>query len=367
MSIACSLTTDEYSHIAFQRISTDTRTLLAIVPVFNEEKGLRAFHASLWKQEEVISAYGWQLAVLYVDDGSTDNTPEILAQFSRCNNRVRILRLTRNFGHQAALCAGLDAARADAIVILDGDGQHPVDLIPEMLRLHLHGTDIVRVVRLDDKNAGSAVKRWFSRSFHHLWQHLSAVDVPAGMTEFALFGLPVLQALQQFHEVHRYLRGLLSLVGFTTKTLSIPMRSRQHGSSKFSLRKQVGLASDGLFSFSTLPLRLGLLPGCVFIAVACVESLAALWRIVMGYPLTPGWTSLMILVTLGFGCTIVLLTIIGIYIGKIFEQVKNRPIYFMRPDTRLDDRVAMPNAVSPTLTQEQSAPCHATYAVYQLE
>ncbi len=366
MSSAYTLGAEEYNRISFERISQDTRTLLAVVPVFNEGKGLRAFHASLWRQDKAVSACGWRLAVLYVDDGSTDDTPEILSQLSQGHARVRVLRLTRNFGHQAALCAELEAADADAIVILDGDGQHPVDLIPEMLRLHLKGADIVRVVRIDDENAGSLVKRWLSRTFHSLWRGLSAVDVPPGMTEFALFGNAVQQALQQFREIHRYLRGLLSLVGFTTTILSVRMHPRRHGTSKYSLRKQLHLASDGLFSFSTFPLRLGLLPGCVFIAVACIESLAALGRILMGYPLAPGWTSLMILVTLGFGCTIVLLTIIGIYIGKIFEQVKNRPVYFVRPDTQLSNRAALPNTSFPTQAQEPSEATHTTHAVCQL-
>lgn len=309
-------------------------TLLAIIPLFNEGSGLESFNASLWSQEGAILQHGWRLKVLYVDDGSTDNTPEVLTCLSQSDSRVRFLRLTRNFGHQAALCAGLEAAAdVDAVVILDGDGQHPVDLIPEMLRLHIGGIDIVRIVRRDDENSGSPLKRWISRSFHNLWNHLSDVRVPVGVTEFALFGWPVLNALQQYHEVHRYLRGLLTLVGFTTTTLAIHMQPRQHGTSKYSFRKQLRLASDGVFSFSTLPLRLGLLPGLLFIAVACIEGAAILWRLLRGIPITPGWTSLMVVVTLGFGCTMVLLAMVGIYIGKIFEQVKKRPVYLLRPDT----------------------------------
>lgn len=318
---------------------TRSRKLLAVVPVFNEAEGLRCFNASLWLQNETILPCGWHLEILYVDDGSTDNTPDVLADLSDDNPRIRFLRLSRNFGHQAALCAGLETAEADAVVVLDGDGQHPVEFIPDMLRLHIQGTDIVRTTRLDDKNAGAPLKRWISRQFHSLWGQLSNVDVPVGMTEFALFGHPVLKALQQFREVHRYLRGLLTLVGFTTTTLTIRMQPRQHGTTKYSFRKQLRLASDGIFSFSTLPLRLALLPGCLFVSVACVEAVAALWRVSNGYPIAPGWTSLMFVVTLGFGCTMFLLAVLGIYIGNIFEQVKNRPVYVVRPEVERAESV----------------------------
>lgn len=312
------------------------RHLLAIVPVFDEASGLRQFHASLRIQEQTILPLGWSLHVLYIDDGSTDSTDEILVELAECDPRVRFLRLSRNFGHQAALCAGIEAAdpNADAFVILDGDGQHPVELIPEMLRLHLSGIDIVRTARLDDENAGTPVKRWISRRFHDIWTKLSETNTRHGVTEFALFGCGVLRALQQFHESHRYLRGLLTLVGFTTVTLPVRMLPRMHGTTKYSFAKQLRLASDGLFSFSTLPLKLCLLPGAVFVCAAIGECLVMIWRFLRGDPITAGWTSLMIILLLGFGCTMLLLAVAGLYIGKIFEQVKNRPLYVIRSDSR---------------------------------
>jgi len=312
------------------------RSLLAIVPLFNESSGLKDFHRSLRLQEQKILPWGWCLQILYIDDGSTDATPEMLIDLVDRDPQARFLRLSRNFGHQAALCAGIEAAdpNVDAAVILDGDGQHPVDLIPEMLRLHINGTDVVRTARIDDHNAGSAVKRRISIGFHHLWGLLSEVDTPLGTTEFALVGSSVLRALQQFHESHRYLRGLLTLVGFTSVTLPIRMLPRAHGSTKYSFCKQLRLASDGIVSFSTLPLRFCLLPGAVFVCAALGEAVIIMMRLAWGYPIAPGWTSLMIILLLGFGCTMVLLAVAGLYIGKIFEQVKNRPVYFVRSDSR---------------------------------
>jgi dolichol-phosphate mannosyltransferase len=203
-----------------------------------------------------------------------------------------------------------------------------------MLKLHLSGIDIVRTARIDDQNAGTLLKRWISVRFHDLWAKLSETKTPHGVTEFALFGSVVLRALRQFHESHRYLRGLLTLVGFTTFTLPIRMLPRAHGSTKYSLGKQLGLASDGILSFSTLPLRLCLLPGLVFVCAALVETVAMIWRFATGGPIADGWTSLMLILLLGFGCTMVLLAVAGLYIGKIFEQVKDRPVYVIRSDSR---------------------------------
>ena len=312
------------------------RQLFAIVPVLNEAPGLRQFHASLGLQEQLILPLGWRLHVLYIDDGSTDGTDGILVELAECDPRVRFLRLSRNFGHQAALCAGIQAADpgADAFVILDGDGQHPVELIPEMLRLHLSGIDIIRTARIDDENAGAPLKRWISSRFHDIWTKLSETKAPHGVTEFALFGCAVLRALQQFQETHRYLRGLLTLVGFTTVTLPLRVLPRLQGTTKYSLAKQLRLASDGIFSFSTLPLKLCLLPGAAFVCAAVGECLVMIWRSVRGDPIAPGWTSLMIILLLGFGCTMLLLAVAGLYIGKIFEQVKNRPLYVIRSDSR---------------------------------
>jgi polyisoprenyl-phosphate glycosyltransferase len=321
-----------------------SNTLLAIVPLFNEGPGLTEFHASLCSQEQKIAPWGWSLKILYIDDGSTDTTPEVLNDLAHCDPRVRFLRLSRNFGHQAALCAGIEAAtpNADAVVLLDGDGQHPVELIPEMLRLHLSGIDIVRTARIDDRNAGTLLKRWISVRFHDLWGQLSETKMPNGVTEFALFGSVVLRALQQFHESHRYLRGLLTLVGFTTFTLPIRMLPRAHGSTKYSLSKQLRLASDGIFSFSTLPLKLCLLPGLVFVCAATVETVAMIWRFATGRPIADGWTSLMVILLLGFGCTMLLLAVAGLYIGKIFEQVKDRPVYVVRSDSMQSHDVIQP-------------------------
>jgi dolichol-phosphate mannosyltransferase len=313
-----------------------TRVLIAIVPLFNEALGLRQFHAALASQEQKLAPLGWSLKVLYVDDGSKDATAEILRDLAICDPRVRFLCLSRNFGTQAAMCAGIQAADpdVDAVVILDGDGQHPIDLIPEMVGFHTAGIDIVRTSRIDDENAGSRYKRWLSVQFHFVWARVTQVKPPVGATDFVLFGASVLRALQQFNETHRYLRGLITLVGFNSLTIPIRMLPRGHGTTKCTLARQIRLASDGILSFSTLPLRLCLLPGLLFVCAALVEVAAMIWRLTFGIPIAAGWTSLMIILLLGFGCTMLLLAVAGLYIGKIFEQVKNRPLYVIRSDSR---------------------------------
>ncbi len=307
----------------------DMPSLLAIVPIFNESDGLEEFNTSLRSQAEHLPP-GWTLDVLYIDDGSTDRTADILADLCERDPETQYISLSRNFGHQAALWAGLEAADADAVVVMDGDGQHPVTLIPRMLHLHANGVDIVRTVRIDGVEAGAAWKRWLSARFHDLWAALSQTAVPHNTTEFALFGRHVLEALQRHQEVHRYLRGLLTLVGFTSAVLPVSMNPRKHGQSKYSLRQQIRLASDGIFSFSTAPLRLGLVLGGIFLVIAAAELSAVVWRLLQQAVFPSGWTSLMVITTLGFGSTMVLLGLLGVYIGKIFEQVKNRPVYILR-------------------------------------
>lgn len=331
-------------------------TLLAIVPLFNEGDGLEEFDASLRSQGNSLPP-GWRLSVLYVNDGSTDRTAEILADLAERYPDAEYLSLSRNFGHQGALWAGIEAAEADAVVVLDGDGQHPVTLIPRMLQLHTNGIDVVRTVRVDGAHTGVAWKRWLSARFHSLWAALSQTAVPHGTTEFALFGRQVLEALQQHKEVHRYLRGLLTVVGFTSAVLPIEIRPRNHGNSKYSLKQQLRLASDGIFSFSTVPLRLGLVLGGLFLVIAVAEMTVVAWRLLHRAVIPSGWTSLMVITALGFGSTMVLLGLLGIYVGKIFEQVKNRPVYIVRhDDQREHDRDRQPSVILQHTNLQRTGP-----------
>jgi len=227
-----------------------------IIPVFNEEEGVAAFHQLL---EETPLPEGFTRRYLYIDDGSRDRTPGLLDQLALVDARITVIHLSRNFGHQAALSAGLDAATGDLVITMDGDGQHPPSLVMEMLRLYSAGYDIVQSQRVDASIHGSFFKRSTSSLFYRLLSAIGEVQLQAGTSDFRLLSRRALDALKQLPEYHRFLRGMTVWIGFPTAMLPYEPAERMAGTPKYSLRKMFRLAADGLFSFSLVPLRIGLL------------------------------------------------------------------------------------------------------------
>ena len=299
-----------------------------IIPVFNEAGGLETFHQTL---EAVAPSLPADLRFIYVDDGSTDSTATVLHALRERDPRVVALALSRNFGHQAALTAGLEFADAEMIVTMDGDGQHPASLIPEMIRLYEAGYDIVQAQRIDGQET-----RWFkaftARGFYALLNRVGELKIAPGAADFRLISRDVLNALGEVREYHRFIRGIISWVGFRTVLLPFHPPPRYAGGTKYSFRKMLHLAGDGLFSFSLLPLRLGVFLGFLFLLVAGAEFfyVMSFWISGRFRELVPGWSSLILLNTVASGVTMVLLGFIGIYIGMIFQEVKRRPVYILR-------------------------------------
>ena len=303
--------------------------LSVVVPVYNEEGGLAVFHARLLAVLENLRA---TYAILYVDDGSTDGTPHLLDEWAKTDPSVAALHLSRNFGHQAALTAGIDHAEGDVVITLDGDGQHPPELIPEMLRLHAAGYEIVQTQRLDTERT-SAFKRWTAGLFYALINRIGDTHVQPGAADFRLLSRAAADGLRQMPERHRFLRGMVSWIGFRTVILPYQPTERIAGVSKYSLRKMLRLALDAAFSFSLAPLWIGLSIGLVFFLLACAEAVYVLSFWVRGETtaLTPGWSSLMFMLLIVGGVLTTLLGFIGIYVGYTFQEAKRRPIYIVRP------------------------------------
>jgi polyisoprenyl-phosphate glycosyltransferase len=304
-------------------------TIDFIIPVFNEEEGLTEFHKSLTQTD---LPDGYSRRYIYVDDGSVDRTAALLDQMAAADSSIIAIHLSRNFGHQAALSAGLDAASAEIVISMDGDGQHPPSVIPEMLRLHAAGYDIVQTQRLDDIRSGSVFKRATSRVFYGLVSFVGEVNLAPGTSDFRLLSRQALGALKSLPEYHRFLRGMIVWIGFPTVMLPYKPGSRIAGKPKYSLMRMMRLASDGFFSFSLVPLWVGLLLGAAFVALAAIE-LAYITYIWFGShrdQLVPGWTSLVLILTVASAITMILQGVLGIYIGMIFKEVKRRPVYLVK-------------------------------------
>jgi polyisoprenyl-phosphate glycosyltransferase len=300
-----------------------------IIPVYNESGGLASFHSSL---RSALLGLPYLFRFFYVDDGSSDETANVLAGLAQRDPDAHPIELSRNFGHQAALSAGLDACDADAVIMMDGDGEHPPELIPEMLRFCEMGYDVVQTQRVDTGRRGVTLKRITGHAFYWLISRLGETTVLDGAADYRLLSRNAVAALRQMPEYHRFFRGMVPWIGFRTVVLPYRPAARLAGESKYSLRKMLRLAADGMFSFSLAPLRLALVGGCGFLFLAFLEALYVLSFFVRGMRdrLVPGWSSLMIVMLASSGICMLVVGILGVYIGMIFEEVKRRPVYLAR-------------------------------------
>ena len=311
------------------------QTVDIVVPVYNEEAAIEAFHQQLCA---ALDGLAYAFRFIYVNDGSADATAARLEALAAADDRLLLVELSRNFGHQAALTAGLDAADADFTLTLDGDGEHPPELIPQMLELAQAGYEVVLTQRVEGQQA-SAFKRWTSDRFYALLNRVADTKIPPGAGDFRLLARPALTALKQMPEHHRFLRGMVAWMGFRTVLLPYTPARRLAGQSKYSLAKMVRLAMNAVFSFSLVPLYVSLSLGGIFLLLALVEAIYVLSFWVSGQQasLAPGWSSLMFVLLVVGGMVMVTLGIMGLYLGYIFQEVKRRPTYLIRKITGRHD------------------------------
>lgn len=304
------------------------KPLVVIVPVFDEEGVVAVFHEQLLSVLQALDVPSW--SVLYVDDGSTDNTPTLLERLAEDDQRVGFLRLTRNFGHQVALTAGLDHVGDRVVITMDGDGQHPPEMIPDMLNLYRAGHELVVTQRMDE-GGGLALKRWTSNGFYWLVGKIADSPILRGAADYRLMGPSVVEAITSMREHHRFFRGLIAWSGYKPVILPYVAKPRLGGRSKYTWRKMLKLALDAIFSFSLVPLRLGIFLGMFFLLLAVMEVLyvTSFWIRGLESTLAPGWSSLMFMMLIVGGITMIILSIIGLYVGYIFQEVKRRPVYIV--------------------------------------
>jgi dolichol-phosphate mannosyltransferase len=302
-------------------------TLSVVCPAYNEEQVLPRFHRELGTVlDQLGSAY--RIEVIYVDDGSRDHTLQVLRRLAGEDSRVRYLSLSRNFGHQAALTAGLEAAQGDVVITLDSDLQHPPTLIPTLLEHWQAGRDVVLTIR-QDEDTGRA-KRWTSQWFYGLMRLLSDTEIRSAAADFRLMSRRAVDALLQMREAHRFLRGMVQWLGFPSAEVSFKVQSRAAGRSKYNLRRMLNLAADGMLSFSRMPLRFLLGTGLVLGGLGAVGmALGVIGWLARGGADAAALTVLAAVFLVGGGILFAV-GVVGEYVGRIYEQVKGRPLYVVK-------------------------------------
>jgi len=307
-------------------MSQPTRIVI-VVPSYNEAGNIEVLVRAL---HQTLGPLPYDYRILFVDDGSSDHSLALLQQLSQSDSKVFYAELSRNFGHQNALKAGVDlAADADAVITMDGDMQHPPDLIPQMLEHWQNGYDIVYTRRADAPSE-SVFKNKTSSAFYRLMNQLSEVKFEPGTADFRLMDQSVVAVFSQFSESDLFIRGLVNWLGFKQYALDYVPQARFSGQSKYTLKKMLRFALQGITSFSIRPLYLAIYLGLSLSAIAFV-----LYVIYVGYSLyyghvISGWASVISTIVFFGGLNLIVLGIIGIYIGKLFMQAKQRPNYVIR-------------------------------------
>ena len=305
-----------------------SRALVSVVlPAYNEQDVLSLAYQRLTAMRQPLDALGVDLELVFVNDGSVDRTPEMLEELARRDDAVRVVNLTRNFGHQAAVCAGLSLARGDAVAVMDCDLQDPPELLPQLIERWREGSHVVYGVRKHRKEG--VVKRFGYWAFYRVLGRISDLDIPLDSGDFCLMDRSVIELLDQLPERQRFVRGLRTWVGLRQSGVEYERPARAAGESAYTMRALVRLAIDGLVSFSSVPLRIVTRLGMLAAVFAMGMGAWVVWSVLTGQPMPRGWASLACLVLLTAAVQLISLGIIGEYLARVFLEVKQRPTYLI--------------------------------------
>lgn len=302
------------------------KRLSLIIPMHNEEP---VFAALFERLDATVGRLGLDLEIVCVDDGSRDATLRLLRERAAVDGRIRALSLSRNFGKEAALTAGLEAATGDMVVPLDADLQDPPELIGEFVTLWEQGYDVVYGVRAD-RSSDTALKRTTANLFYRVFNSVSDYPIPASTGDFRLMDRCVIEALRRLPERNRFMKGLFAWVGFRQVGVPYTRPPRLAGETAWGYRKLFRFAVDGVTAFTTLPLRIWTGVGLISAAAAAVAGIGLIVRVIMVGRDVPGYASLMVALLFGFAVQMIALGVMGEYIGRMYQEVKGRPTYLVR-------------------------------------
>lgn len=302
-------------------------TVEVIIPIYNEEQCISDLMKRLFAVRDKMNSV--DMSFLFVNDGSRDNSLSILRRYAQQDPSVKIINFSRNFGHQIAVSAGLDAAQADYVAIIDADLQDPPELIENMYQKAKEGFDIVYGRRLSRKGE-SLFKKVTAKLFYMFINKMCNIELPIDTGDFRLIRRPVLNVLQQMREKHRFIRGMVPWAGFLSAPLFYNRDQRYAGTTKYPTRKMLRFALDAIFSFSNTPLRIATYSGLGIVGLGIIGMLLILYFRFFTNIYVPGITAVVMTVIILGGFQIIMLGIIGEYIGRIFEEIKNRPLYVIQ-------------------------------------
>lgn len=307
-------------------IAFEASAFSIVVPLYNEESNIKAFCQEI---DFCLKNVQLRWSLIFVDDGSTDQTLNILRSLACENKKISYFSLSRNFGHQAALRAGLQKAHGDCVVTMDGDLQHPPLLILSLLREWYAGADIVTTIRDDQENI-SFFKATTSRLYYKIFSYLAGITIHRGASDFRLIDRKVLVALNSLPEQDLFMRGMISWMGFQQASIRYKPNKRFSGKSQYSLLKMIQLAADGIFSFSIIPLRIASALGLLLSAASFAYILYAVALLLFTHSSISGWTSLLVSTLLLGGVQLASVGMLGEYIGRILLEGKKRPPFFIK-------------------------------------
>lgn len=296
-----------------------------IIPVFNEQDNIQPLYKAI---EKVFYGLSYDYNIIFIDDGSSDATLDMIKSIADFTLNVQFISFSRNFGHQSALKAGIDMSESDCVISMDGDMQHPPELIPRFLKKWENGYDVVYTIRQEDA-ALSYQKRKISSFFYTFLNYLSDVNIEKGTADFRLLSRNVVEIIKNLDDCDLFLRGMVKWIGFKQYAIEYEPMPRSSGVTKYSFKKMMRLALNGITSFSDKPLHIAAYLGLVFSLLSVLYLPYAIGSYLLGYAIS-GWTSVIVTISFFGGLQLMILGIIGIYLGKLFMQSKRRPLYITK-------------------------------------